>query len=316
MIGEHPERRHHEAAVEGADDERGAVRPEPVVLQQFVETFALAVVVAEDQRRRAVAEEAAQPVEIAIHPFGREEADLDFGRSRRAASGARTSPRVACHCWRIEKEVLARWRVLAEAPGDVEMMLGFAPGPVDFLLVRMRLLFDDQCVGGEQLEQRPPLDRAVRWPTSWRVAALLIGRMVTSGRSAPERCVVRSKARIELTLSPHHSSRAGRRHAETVDVDDAAAHREFRHFGHRRPRGSSPSARANRRHLAAGARRRRRRAVAATSSADGTAVRSALARAVVTSRRSSPRSRDSSVSMRSPAISKCGSSSPSASRCG
>jgi hypothetical protein len=48
----------------------------------------------------------------------------------------------------------------------------------------------------------------------------------------------------------------------------------------------------------------------------GTPVRSAVARAVVIRMRTSPDSRASSVSTRSPAISKCGSSAPSASRCG
>ena len=105
--------------------------------------------------------------------------------------------------------------------------------------------------------------------------------MVTSGSSAPERCVVRSKARIELIVSPHHSSRAGAampkpytstmpprtvNSATSVTVGDAGVPHPLERT--RRPRAagdSSPAASCSRsdfergRHggaLGAGARRR------------------------------------------------------------
>ena len=160
VIGKDAERRHHEATVEGTDDERGAVGPESVGLQQFVEPFALSLVVAEDQRRSAMAEEGAQPVEISIDPFRREEAELDFGRlvaEHQAGEGRHAGLPLR----RIEKEVLARRRVLAQAPGDVEMMFRFAPRPIHFLGVGVGALLDDQCVGREQFQQRTSFDRTV-----------------------------------------------------------------------------------------------------------------------------------------------------------
>ncbi len=168
VVGEHPQRRHDEAAVERADDQRRAGGPEAVVVEQFVEPLALALVVAEDERRRVVAEQRPEPSQVAIDPLGREEADLDVGRlvaeEQAREAGALRAPLVGG-----EEDVLARRRRLAETPGDVEMMLRLAPGAVDFLVVGVRHLLHHQRVGGKEIEQRaarppPPLDAAAAAP--------------------------------------------------------------------------------------------------------------------------------------------------------
>ena len=45
------------------------------------------------------------------------------------------------------------WHVLPQTPGDLQMMLRLTPCSADLIEVRAIGLFDEQCVGGQQLEK-------------------------------------------------------------------------------------------------------------------------------------------------------------------
>ena len=156
-------------------------------------------------------------------------------------------------------------------------------------------------------------------PSPFPPPSVLTGRIVARSIVSPERCESRSKLRIEATSSPHHSRRAGaaipnpytsRIPPRTLNcATSVTVGTRSYPMSVRRPTTSlsdtlppSPFPGANTSLM--------------SRSAAGTPVRSAAARAVVTSTRTCPDSSSSSVSTRSPAISTCGSSAPSASRCG
>ena len=78
MVRQHSKRGHREAAVERADRERGQHGAAAAFLQQLLEPLELAFVVAEDERGWRARQQAAQPVQVAVDPLGREEAELEI----------------------------------------------------------------------------------------------------------------------------------------------------------------------------------------------------------------------------------------------
>ena len=232
VIGEDAQGRHHEAAVERPNGERRARGPESVVLEQLVETFALPFIVAQNQRRRAVPQHAAQPAEIPVDTLGREEADLDV-RLRVAEDQPREGVATRLPLGRREKEVLARRRVLAEPPGNLEMVFRLAPGAIDLFLIGMRQLLEQERVARQEVEQR-----AAREPLGGERARGQAGAgdrehgHVGELGGGPLGREVEHAHRTDFVAPPFDPGGAG--HAEAVEVDDAAPHRELRHFGHGR----------------------------------------------------------------------------------
>ncbi len=125
-----------------------------------------------------------------------------------------------------DEQVLARRHGLAEPARDLGVVLGLAPGALDFGLEAGRRVFDEQRARGHQLEQRAAhfrrvLERGVRIDGENRHAA-------ECARAAlgPEI----ERAQLGELLAPERGARR-QRHAEPVHVHDAAAHRVLRDVG-------------------------------------------------------------------------------------
>ena len=78
MIGQDPERRHDEAAIERADRE-GCRSGVMTFIEQLLHPFQLSLVVTEDQRGRRSGDQCQNPVEVAIDTIGGEEPKLKIG---------------------------------------------------------------------------------------------------------------------------------------------------------------------------------------------------------------------------------------------
>ena len=78
VIGQHPEGRHHEPAVERADCQHRAGSGQAALLEQLVQPLELARVVAQDEGRRAL-EDGPEPAQVPVHRLGGEEAGLEIG---------------------------------------------------------------------------------------------------------------------------------------------------------------------------------------------------------------------------------------------
>ena len=100
-------------------------------------------------------EERAEAVEIAVDLLRREEAELEVdsfvtqqqSRERRGCAG---------HSLRRLEDVLAPRHILAQAPRDLEVMLRLVPRALYLVVIGPRGFLDDDGVGRQQLQQRPP----------------------------------------------------------------------------------------------------------------------------------------------------------------
>ena len=155
------------------------------------------------------------------------------------------------------------------------------------------------------------------------VTSVVTGRMVIRSSASPERWVSRSNPRRETISSPHHSIRAGpaipKPYTSMIPprtlncaTSVTVSVRAYPMAPSRSTTALSPTPSPTPTPTPRPGWRTNRIACRAA----GIPVRSALARAVVTSTRTVPRSSDSTLSIRSPAISKWGSSAPSPSRWG
>ena len=199
---------------------------------------------------------------------------------------------------RIHEQILTRRRFLSHAARDFEMMGRIRPGAFDLSVDGRLLIGDDDRVGGKQLEEVA----AARSRGSGRLELFGFHREdshPTQDLAGPLRVQVEAAHRRNLVAPPFDPR--GRRHPEAIHVENAAPDavlRDFRHCRHTRVPHPNQSLRD--RLLASLLTSMTRRAC---SSAAGTAVRSAVARAVVIRTRTAPRSSASIVSMRSPASS-------------
>ena len=159
VVGQHPERRQHEPAVERADGEL-RVRPAMALAQQFLEPLELALVVAEQQRRLAGAQHRAQPGDVAVDPLGRQEPHLEVHRLV-AQQDPRKSRPAGAPALRRFVELVPRGHVLAHPPGDVEVVRRLGPGPLHLVGVRTLRLLHQERVRREQLQQRAPHHRGL-----------------------------------------------------------------------------------------------------------------------------------------------------------
>ena len=151
VVGEHPKRRQHEAAVERSDGQRRRVGAE-----QLLQPFELALVVAQDHRRRAGQDEPPQPLDVAVHGLRRGEREAH--RLARCVEGdAREGLQRAAPLLGRDQDLRPRGRRFAQPPGDLEVMLRLGPRPIDFLLQRGLPRQDEQRIGGQEFGQRLPL---------------------------------------------------------------------------------------------------------------------------------------------------------------
>ena len=312
VVGEHPERRHHEAAVERADGERGARTARAPSSSSSSSrsswpslSHRISVGGAPAEQRRAAGSGPGRPARA-----GR---SRTAGPPARPAAAAGGTPRAARASARAPRRFLTRRHVLAQPASHLEMVLGLVPGALHLVPVGAGGFLDDDGVGREQLEQRrrtggpssrlaggpvlgadrsdrrlPPSPAAAVTPSSSsRTAWVVIGRTVTSRSSCSERWVVRSNPRMrgDVVAPPFEPGRRG--HAESVHVQNPAAHAELGHLGDRgHPPVAHPLERAAPPRRGAGARRRRAGAGAAparpaSESARPSPARSSPARGAV-----------------------------------
>jgi hypothetical protein len=153
VVREHPKGRHHEPAVQRADRERRPRRAAAALVEQLIQALQLPFVVAEDQGGRRAVEEPAEPVQVAVHLLRRKESELDIGGLvAERQPGERADP--APPGFRAFQNRVALGHVLAEAPGDIEVVLRLTPRALHLVPVGAGGLLDDKAVGGQQLEQR------------------------------------------------------------------------------------------------------------------------------------------------------------------
>ena len=221
VVGEHPQAGQDEAGVERPDDEGGAVGAE-----QFLETLELSLVVAQDHRRRLARRELAQPLYIAIHRLGGQQR-----KALRGIGGARREPREAreprAPRRRIEREVLARRRLLAEAPRHLEVMRRIRPGAVHLAFDGGLLIDHHQRVRRKQVQQGG--SHPSRFPLPPFGPDRQHGHAIDPLARAL-RVQIESAQRLDRVAPPLDAGRPG--HPETVDVEDPAAHAELPDLGH------------------------------------------------------------------------------------
>ena len=186
---------------------------------------------------------------------------------------------------RLLQDGVALGHVLPQPPRDLEVVLRLAPRALHLVGVGAGgLLDDDRCRAGSSSSSVVAARRGRPTPSpSSRTRAVLTGRTVTSLQLL-ERALggeVEPADGGDVVAPPLEPRR--RRHPEAVDVEDAAAHAELRDLGHRAAPGDIPSPRAPRPRSVGACRSPGPRRSRSRSSAAGTSVRSAVARAVVTS---------------------------------
>ncbi len=234
VIGEHPEAPHHEAAIQRAD-RQGGVHPAAALVQQFVEPLELALVIAQDERWDLAGQHPPQPPDVPLDRLRRKESRVQRRRripgrdprKRRHAAGPRFG--------RLE-QVLARRHLLAQPPGDLQVVGRLAPGARHLFLVGGGGVFDEERVGGQQFKNPladgrgtrrrigRPRDAPPRGPAE-REDGDLVHRI-----AGPLRGQVEDPDRLEVVSPPLEPG--GVRHPEAVHIDDAAAHAELGDLGH------------------------------------------------------------------------------------
>ncbi len=205
------------------------VAPRPPSSSSSSSRSSLPFVVAEDQRGGSAVEQAAEPVQVAVHLLGWEETELDVGRlvaerqSRESADAA--PPRVGAFQDRVPLG-----DVLPEPAGDVEVVLRLAPRPLHLVPVGAGGLLDHEGVRGQQLEQRLPRRCLTRIGS--------IGERPGAHRQHGHLLQLLQRAlggEVEAAdgsdvVSP--PLQAGRhRHPEAIDVEDPASDAEFGDLG-------------------------------------------------------------------------------------
>ncbi len=149
MVGEDPESREHEPALQRTHSERGA---RPALLQQLFEPLALAFVVAEDEGRRLDRGQGSQPAKVAVHPFGRQPSQL-YVRMLIVQHQSREAVQQLSPALRFLEHIGASRDLGAGATRHLEVMLGLVPGAPGFLDQRTGRLLHHKSVGREQLKQ-------------------------------------------------------------------------------------------------------------------------------------------------------------------
>ena len=151
-------RRQQKAGAEHAQRERRATAA-PTILEQFLETFQLPAVVAEDQRRRTAADQRPQRGHVAAHGFGRAQREADIDVVRRGiddADRAEAAEPPACLVGRLE-ELLAGRRILATTTRDIHMMQRLGPRALQLRLDAGAQRLHDERVRRQQVDQRDTL---------------------------------------------------------------------------------------------------------------------------------------------------------------
>ncbi|OLE61149.1 MAG: hypothetical protein AUG10_02365 [Gemmatimonadetes bacterium 13_1_20CM_2_70_10] len=223
VIGEHAEAGHDEPAVQRPHHQGGAIGAE-----QLLEALELAFVVAEDHRRRLASHQLPQAAQIAVHGLRGE-----HGKALRGVRGAggetRASGEPRPPRGGIEQQLLARRRLLAEPPRDLEVMRRVGPGTLHLALDRRFLVDDEQGISREQIQKRRADPSLIPLPPSLagadRQHAHTIDRL---GRALGIQ--VEPAQRHDLVAPPLDARR--HRHPESVDVQDPAAHAELTDLGH------------------------------------------------------------------------------------
>ncbi len=149
MVGQHPQRRQHETAVQRPHDELRAVAAD-----QLVQAFHLAFVVAQDHGARLGRYELPQIAQVAVDRLRgcqrepRQAVRSLFPERERAERRQALAP----HSGR-EEQLGALRGLLAEPARHVEMMRRFRPRAVDLLRDRVLPIEHQQRARGQQLEQ-------------------------------------------------------------------------------------------------------------------------------------------------------------------
>ena len=227
VVGQHPERRQHETAVERSHGQRRDLGAE-----QLLQPLELARVVAQDHRRRTGDDEPPQPFDVAVHGLRRGER-----KARRLArcieSHTGKCPQIAAPLLGRDEDLRPRGRRFAQPPGDLKVMLRLRPRPIDFLLQRGLLCQHEQRIGREQSEQGVPLlGRSMR-PYTGRdpLGAHRQDRDTLDRLPRALGVQIERAQRHDVIAGPLDPSR--RRHPEPVHIEDAAAHAELGDLGHR-----------------------------------------------------------------------------------
>ncbi len=154
----HP-RRDDEPAIEHPDHQTRRCRKSRVLVEQFLEALGLPGVVAEDDRRRAVAHHRAQELDVAGDALRRTDGEDDaLLLARRIGSGNAPEPgEQRLQRGGGEEERLARGRRLAATAHDVQVMLGLVPRAGE-LRGEVRLVGEDEDgVRREEVDDRDAL---------------------------------------------------------------------------------------------------------------------------------------------------------------
>ena len=146
MIGEHAQRRQHEPAVQRSDGQRGRLGP-----QQLLQPLELSFVVAQNHGRRPGSQQPAQPLDVAVHRLGRAQREADR-RVRRAEGEPRERRQARAPAGGVDKDVLSGRRLLAQSPGDLEVMFRLRPGAIHFPVERRLLIQHQQRIARQQIE--------------------------------------------------------------------------------------------------------------------------------------------------------------------
>jgi hypothetical protein len=152
VIGEYPEGRHDEAAVECADGQRRACRRARAFFQQLLHPLELTLVVAEDEGGSSRPDQRTKPFEIAIHSLRREEAELEVHRFALKDQARKRFDAGAPVLGRLEDRVAAG-HLLTQPPGDIEVVLRLVPCAGDLIEVGASCLLDEKGVEGEELQE-------------------------------------------------------------------------------------------------------------------------------------------------------------------
>ena len=230
VIGEDAQCRHDESAVERSHRERRAIDTE-----QLFESLQLPFVVAQDGGRRRSRDDSPQPLQIAIHMIGRREWESLLGLGVRDGDPRQTGEAAAPGVG-VQQQVIARWRLLTHASRHLQVMRGVRPGTLDFALGRRFLIDNDQGVGGQEVQEIPPLGRRRRRAgleiTSLRFSTHRQYRDAIQRFTRTLGVEVEAAHRSDFVAPPFDPRR--RSHPEPVDVEDPTTDAVLRDFRDRR----------------------------------------------------------------------------------
>ncbi len=226
--------RNDEAAIEHADRECRGRWAGVVVAEQFIEALALAFIVAENDRRHAVAHETLELLVVAVHRLGIAKREDDvwllFDRISKVDGGERPEFfQRRANVFRLLEQLVAVGNVITASAGELDVMLRVIPRALEFRF-DMRISWDDE----QRVRRKERSDRAAI-ELAHVVVNLPIHRQderEIHGATRALRVKVEVAQVDDLVAPKLRAHRLG--HAERVNVEDAAANAELRNvFDHR-----------------------------------------------------------------------------------